>query len=118
MRQVFVFGSNLAGIHGAGAALEALRNHGAIRGHGIGLKNNSYAIPTKDERLRPLSLQNIAVHVSRFIQFALEYPTWEFTVTAIGTGLAGHTCKDMAQMFRGAPDNVKLPKEFLFHLRC
>ncbi len=67
---IFVFGSNLAGRHGKGAALAALRNHGAIYGQPVGLQGQSYAIPTKDQQLRPLSLSTIRISVEIFISFA------------------------------------------------
>lgn len=67
---IFVFGSNLAGRHGKGAALFARRNHGAIYGQGVGRQGNSYAIPTKDAKLRTLPLVTIHEHVGDFIVYA------------------------------------------------
>jgi hypothetical protein len=112
-RTIFVFGSNSAGRHGKGAALYARRYHGAIYGQGIGLQGDSYAIPTKDERLRPLPLDRIAEHVERFKAFAREHPGLTFEVTAIGCGLANYSPEDIAPMFAGSPDNCHLPDEFL-----
>ena len=112
---VFVFGSNLAGRHGKGAALEAIRKHGAIYGQGIGLQGNSYAIPTKDERLRTLDLELIANYVYDFKKFASDHPELIFQLTPIGCGLAGYTPKDIAPMFSDAPKNVLLPFEFAVH---
>ena len=66
MTTIFVFGSNLAGRHGKGAALYARQHHGAIDGQGIGLQGNSYAIPTKDARLRTLPLSQISTYVEEF----------------------------------------------------
>lgn len=111
-RQVFVFGSNLAGAHGAGSALEALNNHGAIYGQGIGLQGESYAIPTKCVALMVLPLDKIAAHVGDFIEFARSNPTIVFKIVAIGCGLAGYSPKDIAPMFRAAPANCILPTEF------
>ena len=88
---IFVFGSNLAGRHGKGAALHARQNCGAIYGQGEGLQGQSYAIPTKDARLRTLPLGIIAVHINNFILFARSRPDLEFEVTRIGCGLAGAT---------------------------
>lgn len=111
-REIFVFGSNLAGRHGKGAALHALKNHGAIWGRGKGLQNNSYAIPTKDVQLRTLDLADIDVHVEDFIDFAAMMPELTFKVTAIGCGLAGYKPEQIAPMFKDAPANCELPDEF------
>lgn len=109
---IFVFGSNLAGRHGKGAALWALENRGAIYGQGEGLQGNSYAIPTKDEDLRPLPLEYIRDGVNRFLVFAANSPGLNFQLTPIGCGLAGYAPSDIAPMFRAAPDNVQIPREF------
>ena len=106
---IFVFGSNLAGRHGKGAALEAMLRHGAIYGKGIGLYGNSYAIPTKDENIVTLSLHRISKYVDTFISFAKLNPELKFEVTRIGCGLAGYEDKDIAPMFKGASSNVMLP---------
>ncbi len=108
-RPIFVFGSNEAGIHGAGAALHARQRHGAILGRGIGLQGQSYAIPTKDRRLRTLPLSVIHGYVQDFVHFALDHPSLMFEVTRIGCGLAGYTDADIAPLFRGAPTNCRLP---------
>jgi hypothetical protein len=111
--QVFVFGSNLAGRHGKGAALAAAKSWGAIRGRGIGLQGRAYAIPTKDAKLNPLPLDAIAKHVSVFLAFARANRDTQFQVTAIGTDLAGYTPEQIAPMFRGHTPNVMLPFQFL-----
>jgi hypothetical protein len=111
-RQIFVFGSNLAGIHGAGSAAEAYRNHGAVWGCGIGLQGDSYAIPTKDEFLDPMSVQRIAVHVKNFIDCCNDNSSFTFNVVAIGCGLAGYPPRDIAPLFKDAPANCILPNEF------
>jgi hypothetical protein len=113
-RRIFVFGSNKAGRHGKGAAKYALEHHGAIYGLGYAMQGNSYAIPTKDERLRTLPLEDIHRYVQGFIRFAKSPHGQEldFDVTPIGCGLAGYTPKDIAWMFMGAPENVHLPDEF------
>jgi hypothetical protein len=107
---VFVFGSNHAGRHGAGAALFALQNHGAIYGQGIGLQGQSYAIPTKDYYIRTLSLGLIHGHVDEFIRYAKARPGVTFKVTRIGCGLAGYTDSQIAPMFKDAPINCNLPE--------
>jgi len=113
MIEIFVFGSNLAGRHGKGAAFFARKYCGAIYGQGIGLQGRSYAIPTKDEKLKTLPLTEIQKHVNVFLQFARATPELTFKVTPIGCGLAGYECSDIAPMFKDVPDNVILPKEFL-----
>lgn len=113
MKQIFVFGSNLAGRHGKGAALAALKNHGAIYGQGEGLQGNSYAIPTKDAKLRTLPIPEIKAHVRKFQQFALIHSDFVFNVTAIGCGLAGYTPEQIAPLFNRSPANCVLPPEFV-----
>ena len=107
---IFVFGSNLAGIHGAGAARYAVEHHGARYRQGIGMQGNSYAIPTKDFHINTLPLEEIQKHVNVFIQFAKNHPEMSFQVTRIGCGLAGYTDSDIAPMFKGAPVNCQLPE--------
>jgi hypothetical protein len=106
---VFVFGSNHAGRHGKGAALFARQHRGAIYGQGKGMQGNSYAIPTKDESLRSLSLEQIAYHVRDFLADAHSRPDLQFEVTRIGCGLAGYTDAQIAPMFASAPPNCILP---------
>ena len=107
---VFVFGSNLAGRHGKGAALHAKRYHGAIYGQGIGLQGNSYGIPTKGMKLEVLDLFKIKEHVFDFITFAKQNPNMTFEVTRIGCGLAGYKEIEIAPLFRDAPANCILPE--------
>lgn len=111
-RTIFVFGSNLAGRHGKGAALCAVQQHGAIYGQGVGLQGDSYAIPTKDRSIHPLPLYVIRHYVQMFLDFAQKHPTWVFNVTAVGCGLAGYSPSDIAPFFAGAPANCHLPEEF------
>ena len=107
---IFVFGSNLAGRHGKGAAKTALRRYGAIYGQGVGRQGNAYAIPTKDDQLNILSLARIAVYVADFLTYAREHPTLTFQVTKIGCGLAGYTEDQIAPLFKRAPSNCTLPE--------
>jgi hypothetical protein len=106
---VYVFGSNLAGRHGKGAALYARKHHGAQYGVGVGPTGSSYAIPTKDERIRTLPLERIAGFVSDFLAYAREHPDLAFEVTKIGCGLAGYSEHQIAPMFTNAPENCRLP---------
>ena len=83
---VFVFGSNEAGRHGAGAALWAMRNAGAKYGQGEGLQGNSYGIPTKDYNMAVLPLDVVRNYIRRFFVFAKENPELTFYLTPVGTG--------------------------------
>lgn len=109
---IFVFGSNLAGRHGKGAALFARQERGAIYGRGEGFQGRSYAIPTKDACLRVLPLSEIMQYVQKFLRFAKMHPELEFEITPIGCGLAGYSYEQIAPMFVGAPKNCHLPVEF------
>lgn len=102
---IFVFGSNLAGRHGKGAALAARRHHGAVYGVNRGRTGNAYAIPTKDSQLRTLPLEAIQHYVGNFLTYAKTHPELTFQVTRIGCGLAGYTDEQIAPMFKGAPEN-------------
>jgi hypothetical protein len=113
MTKIFVFGSNLAGRHGKGAALHARQHCGAIYGRGEGRQGDSYGIPTKDEKLVTLPLYRIKLHVDRFLDYARTHPELTFQLTAIGCGLAGYKPSAIAPMFRYAPPNVERPPEFL-----
>lgn len=115
MQQIFTFGSNLAGRHGRGSALEAVKKHGAINGVGWGLQGQSYGIPTKDKQLRILSLDAIAWHVEVFEFFALNHTHFKFNVVAIGCGLAGYKSEQIRPLFKLRPVNVILPTEFKWH---
>lgn len=114
---VFVFGSNLAGRHGAGAAAHASKFHEAYWGTGIGVnslikKPSSYAIPTKDSDLVSLPIRSIKASVKVFLDYATSQPSLTFDITRIGCGLAGYTDKDIAPMFANAPENCLLPEEW------
>lgn len=109
---IFVFGSNLAGQHGAGAALFARKCHGAVYGVGCGRTGDAYAIPTKDENLKTLPLIVIRTEVEYFKLYARENPNLTFNVTRIGCGLAGYKDEDIAPMFKNSPDNCLLPSEW------
>lgn len=106
---IFVFGSNLAGRHGKGAALHARLHHGAVYGSGEGIQGSSYAIPTKDIYLKSLPLIDIEVNVHTFLRYARANPNKEFFMTKIGCGLAGYSEFEIAPMFKNASLNVNLP---------
>ena len=110
--EVFVFGSNLAGIHGAGAAQEAAYKFGALYGSGQGWQpgNQSYAIPTKDRRLRTLPLSEIKLYIDEFVRLTqsplvLNNGYW---VTRVGCGLAGYQDHEIAPLFQSA-QNCSFP---------
>lgn len=113
--KVFVFGSNLKGIHGAGQALTAKDKWGAKCGVGEGRTGDAYAIPTKivpTRDTRQLPLEKIQESVDRFISYAtLHQDLLEFMVPRIGCGLAGYTDDEIGPMFKGAPENVKFMEE-------
>lgn len=113
--EIFVFGSNESGVHGAGAARAALE-FGAVRGVGFGLQGDTFAIPTKDWNIETLDIQSVRAYIYRFVAFARLRPNLTFLVTKIGCGLAGFTVEEIAGLFRsaGAFDvpNLVMPKEF------
>ena len=107
--EIFVFGSNLAGMHGGGAARLAYNRFGAIWGQGVGLQGQSYAIPTMQG-----GVETIKPYVDEFIRFAKSHPDLRFYVTKIGCGIAGFKIEEIAPLFYHAIDsnNIILPKEF------
>ena len=108
--EVFVFGSNLAGMHGGGAAYAAFRHFGAVMGCGVGLRGQSYAIPTMQG-----GVETIKPYVDEFIKFAKQHKDLTFLVTRIGCGIAGFTDKDIAPLFKKAVEveNILLPGSFM-----
>lgn len=112
--QVFVFGSNLAGRHGAGAALFAKQRLDAQAGKGVGPTHRTYAIPTKDERLNSMPLYHVKDYVNLFIDYVKANPNKQFFVTRVGCGLAGNSDTDMAELFREIWDfnNCSFPEEW------
>lgn len=109
-KNIFVFGSNLAGRHGAGAAREAFKNWGAMYGIGQGRTGNAYALPTKDYAIQALAPEFIASNITFFIDYANQHPELQFLVTKVGCGLAGLSESDIAPLFKDAPQNCVLPE--------
>ena len=107
--EVFVFGSNLAGMHGGGAALTAFEQFGAVWGCGVGLQGQSYAIPTMQG-----GVKTIKPYVDEFIDFARSRPDLFFYVTRIGCGIAGFDDDDITPLFAAARavPNICLPESF------
>lgn len=108
--EIFVFGSNLAGRHGMGAARDAHKWYGAEYGVGAGMTGRTYALPTKDAHLDILQLFTIAFYVKVFLTVARNRPELTFLVTRVGCGLAGYEDREMAPLFKGAPVNCQLPE--------
>jgi hypothetical protein len=106
---IFVFGSNLAGRHGKGAAKVARDRFGAVYGVGYGRTGMSYAIATKDIHLRTLPLESIKADVDEFLHYARSHPEKSFFVTRIGCGLAGYSDAQIAPMFFNYPPNCSMP---------
>jgi hypothetical protein len=111
--EIFVFGSNLDGMHGGGAARVAYNKFGAIWGQGVGLQGQSYAIPTMHG-----GVDVIKPYVDEFIDFAKSHTELKFLVTRIGCGIAGFTDEEIAPLFKEAIEieNIYLPKSFYYIL--
>ena len=112
--EVFVFGSNLGGMHGGGAAYVAFRKYGAVMGCGVGHRGQSYAIPTMQG-----GVETIKPYVDAFIGYARQHPDLFFYVTRIGCGIAGFTDREIAPLFSEARpiENICLPESFLLTFR-
>ncbi|MBQ5873793.1 MAG: hypothetical protein IIW58_06580 [Bacteroidales bacterium] len=108
--EIFVFGSNLKGLHGGGAARAAYQKFGAEWGKGVGIQGNSYAIPTMHG-----GVDVIKPYVDEFIEFALSNKEYTFLVTRIGCGIAGFKANEIAPLFAKAIEieNILLPKDFV-----
>lgn len=108
--EIFVFGSNLDGFHGGGAARIAMDRFGAVWGQGVGLQGQCYAIPTMQG-----GVETIKPYVDEFIAFAGQHPEYKFLVTRIGCGIAGFADEEIAPLFQEAlnVENIILPKEFV-----
>lgn len=108
--EIFVFGSNLQGLHGGGAARLAYEKFGAIWGQGVGLQGQSYGIPTMHG-----GVDAIKPYVDEFIEFAKSHPELTFLVTRIGCGIAGFRDEEIAPLFKECIDieNVILPRSFV-----
>ena len=111
--EIFVFGSNLDGLHGGGAARIAYDKFGAIWGQGVGLQGQSYGIPTMHG-----GVDVIKPYVDEFINFAKSHPEFKFLVTRIGCGIAGFNDKEIAPLFKDAfeIENIYLPESFYYNI--
>lgn len=108
--EIFVFGSNLEGMHGGGAARTAVEHFGAIWGQGVGLQGKSYGIPTMQG-----GIETIKPYVDEFIEFAKQRRDLFFYVTKIGCGIAGFKEEEIAPLFAEAlkEENIALPESFV-----
>lgn len=106
--EIFVFGSNINGMHMGGAARVAYNKFGAEWGNGEGLQGQSYALPTME------GVENIRVAVKHFTDCAYDHPEYKFLVTPVGCGIAGYKPEDIAPIFESASQlkNVYLPISF------
>jgi len=112
---IFVFGSNLRGRHGAGAARFAAIHHGAEEGVGEGLTGNAYALPTCDFDIKPMPLHDVHGRIGRFCDFARSRPDLAFNLTPVGCGLAGHKKADIRASLKhhNLPANVWLSSTWI-----
>lgn len=112
--EIFVLGSNLAGVHGGGAARIALEKFGAVPGQGVGLQGRSYAIPTMQG-----GVETVRPYVEEFVDFARRHQELTFLVTRIGCGIAGFRDEEIAPLFADAlkMPNVVLPETFVKVIR-
>lgn len=107
--QIFVFGSNKRGVHGAGAARYAMDYLGAVFGEWDGITGKTYAIPTKDEYIETMDIEEIFKYVAKFVKFTKENYHLDFFITGIGCGLAGYTPEEIAPLFRDCGANCSFP---------
>lgn len=115
-KTVFVFGSNEAGVHGAGAAKVAYKKHGARWGFSYGHMGDSFAIPTKDKKIETLPIERIKQYVQGFLAYAAGCPNICFQVTQIGCGLAGYRAHEIAPLFKEATENVEFDSAWGLYL--
>ena len=112
--EVFVFGSNKVGNHAGGSARTAVEKFGAIMGQGEGMQGQSYAIPTLDENMQRVSIEELTRSVRRFAEYTLHHLDKTFYVTKIGCGIAGLSIDEVSDVFKHVAfgSNVTLPHEF------
>lgn len=116
--EIFVFGSNEAGIHGSGAARVAKDIFKAKYGIGVGFTGQCYALPTKDMYIQTLPLNKIQFYCNNFLFDARKFKDKTFFVTQVGCGLAGYHPRDIAPFFKNAPKNCVFDIEWEPYLRC
>lgn len=111
--EIFVFGSNMAGHHGGGAARIAYQKFGAVWGQGVGAQGQSYAIPTMFN-----TVQEIKPYADEFIKYARQHPQNRFLLTRVGCGIAGFSDSEMSRLFKAAADlpNITIPREWMKYI--
>lgn len=114
--EIFVFGSNLAGRHGAGAAKIAAEQYGAMYGIGFGFWGNSWAIPTKNFKIKTIPLNIIEEYIYMFVKYTHDHPNNKFFVTRVGCGLAGYKDEEIAPLFGQCNTNCNFPIEWKQYL--
>lgn len=110
--EIFVFGSNLAGRHGAGAALQARTQFGARWGHGEGITGRCYAFPTLDENLQRLPMERLEQARDKLYRACWKNPDHRFLLTKVGCGLAGYPEEQMRALFAQPEPNLILPEDW------
>lgn len=115
-RRIFVFGSNLMGYHGGGAAKAARDEFGAEMGVGEGLTGESYALPTCSGPGVALAASQVKVHCRRFVQFAIAHPEMDFLLTPVGCGIAGFKTSQLGCWFPKLPENVYVQSRLAYDL--
>lgn len=114
--QIFVFGSNMIGNHGGGAARQAKEQFGAEEGIGEGLSGKTYAFPTLERDMNKRGIKGLERSRDRFFATAKALPEKEFLMTPVGIGIANYSVEEIAPLFRNAPNNIVLPEEFKEYL--
>lgn len=112
--EIFVFGSNRAGRHGRGAALQAVK-WGAKYGVGLGLEGQTFALPTKNRELETCQIHEIESAIIQLHICVQENKDKHFLITKVGCGLAGYSVAEIAPLFKNFIQfpNVSLPREFV-----
>jgi hypothetical protein len=118
-RRIFVFGSNLMGYHGGGAAKFARDVYGAQMGVAEGLTGECYALPTCTSPGNPMPAADVQKACERFEKFAKDHPEMDFLLTAVGCGIAGFKTHEIAAMFTTSlPENVYVQAKLAFDMDC
>ena len=109
---IWVFGSNMKGYHGAGAALIAKQKFGAPDGLFMGQCSRSYAIATEDSNLKPLQMKAIVPQIEKFVEHTINNPGFNFFVTRVGCGYAGYTDDQIGPLFAKCGGNCSLAEQW------
>lgn len=110
--EVFVFGSNMAGRHGAGAALQAAQEWGAERGVGEGITGQCYAFPTLGSHLELIPAHWLEQSRDKLYEACMARPDKRFLLTKVGCGIAGYPESLMRGLFENPPSNLILPEDW------